>query len=47
VSIEAKTLEIDTVYLTDERDGDTLAANGTGEPLYCIEQFFRVAYCLT
>lgn len=39
-------LPIDTVYLTDERDGDVLTADGSGEPLYCIEQIFRTAYNL-
>lgn len=39
-------LPIDTVYLTDERDGDVLIADGSGEPLWCIEQIFRTAYNL-
>lgn len=46
VAVEDKSVHIDTVYLTDERDGDVLAADGSGEPLWCIEQIFRVAYNL-
>lgn len=46
VIVEDKQVHIDTVYLTDERDGDLITADGTGVPLYCIEQVFRVAYNL-
>lgn len=46
VVVGASAVNIDTVWLTDERDGDVLTADGSGEPLYCIEQIFRVAYNL-
>lgn len=46
VAVESQTVNIDTAYLTNEWDGDVLTADGSGEPLYCINQTFRVAYNL-
>lgn len=46
VVVGGSSVNLDTVYLSDERDGDVLIADGSGTPLYCIEQIFRVAYNL-
>lgn len=44
VTVDGDSVTIDTVYLVDERDGDVRIDDGSGEPLYCIQQTFKAAY---
>jgi len=44
VTVDGDAVTLDTVYLVDERDGDVRIDDGSGEPLYCIQQTFKAAY---
>lgn len=44
VEVEGLSLDIQSCYLADERDGDIEVPDGSGLPIYCIEQIYRPAY---
>lgn len=44
VTVEGRSLNIQHCFLFDERDGDIQNPDGSEQPIYCIEQIYRVAY---
>lgn len=44
VEVEGKGVDIQHCYLFDDRDGDIQNPDGTEQPIYCIEQIYRVGY---
>lgn len=44
VEVGGKEIDIQHCFLVDDRDGDVQLPDGSGQPIYCIEQIYRAAF---
>lgn len=44
VEVDGKEIDIQHCFLVDDRDGDVQLPDGSGQPIYCIEQIYRAAF---
>lgn len=44
VEVAGNEVRIEHCFLLDDRDGDIQNPDGSEQPIYCIEQIYRVAY---